>query len=425
MGSPPDPRRRRERRGLALALAWALALGACDEAPREGSPRASGSPARGDGSGSPPADTGTAEVAPSASLALPSPGDPAPTGRDTLTLIAGGDIFFGRVVGQVLLAKRDLDVFEHVRGWLDGADVRFGNLECQLSDQKGVTVHPENHLVFTGPPQGADALKRARFDIVSLANNHMWDFGKDALWETFTHLERVGVAYVGAGRERERAYGAVMLERHGFKLAFVAVTDIWNMGALSRHPAREFVARADPALVRETIAPLAADPNIDAVVFSYHGGSEYMEEPTLQTREVIHAAVDAGADVVLGHHPHVAQGISWYGGKPVLYSLGNFTMGMKGEHPWSRFGYLARVTFAKQRPGGRRSVPAIAVCPFLIDYFTPKPLSDPAYGGQQGQFFRKLRALSDRVAGSDVAEPGADGCATVTAPARPFPGSIP
>lgn len=362
--------------------------------------------------------TAVTSAVPSASSSASS-NEPAPAPRDSLSLIAGGDIFFGRVVGKVLLARPETDVFEHVSGLLESVDVRFGNLECQLSEQKGVTVHPDNHLVFTGPPIGADALARARFDIVSLANNHMWDFGKSALWETFENLERQKIAYVGAGRERERAYGPVFIERGGFKLAFVAVTDIWNMGPLSRHVAREFVARADPELVRQAVEPLARDASIDAVIVSYHGGSEYMEEPTLPTREVIHAAVDAGADLVIGHHPHVAQGISWYGGKPVLYSLGNFTMGMKGEHPWSQFGYLARITFSR---GG---VPGVEVCPFLIDYFTPKPLSAPAYEGLERHFFRKLRALSKRVAGAEIAEPGDDGCARVTPPAEPFPGAIP
>ncbi len=334
-------------------------------------------------------------------------------------MIAGGDIFFGRIVGQVLLAKPETDVFAAVQPWLDAADLRFGNLECQLSDQKGVTVHPENRLVFTGPPSGADALARARFDIVSLANNHMWDFGKGALWETFANLERVKIDYVGAGRDRDRAYGPVIVERDGYRLAFVAVTDIWNMGPLGSHPAREFVARADPELVREAVAPLAKDDRIDHVIVSYHGGSEYMEEPTLPTRKVIHAAVDAGADLVIGHHPHVAQGVSWYGGKPVLYSLGNFTMGMNGEHPWSQYGYLARITFE------RGKVPAVEMCPFMIDYFTPKPLAMPGHEGLEKHFFRKVRSLSKRVAGSTIPDPGDDGCARVTPPDKPFPGSIP
>ena len=144
-----------------------------------------------------------------------------------------------------------------------------------------------------------------------------------------------------------------------------------------------------------------------------------MEERTRVTRKVVHAAVDAGADIVIGHHPHVAQGISWYGGKPVLYSLGNFTMGMKGEHPWSQYGYLARITFERSK------VPAVEVCPFMIDYFTPKPLSKPTLARSHEHFFRRLRSLSKRVASSTIAEPGTDRCARVTPPEKPFPRAIP
>jgi poly-gamma-glutamate capsule biosynthesis protein CapA/YwtB (metallophosphatase superfamily) len=345
--------------------------------------------------------------------------EPAPPRRDHLTLIAGGDVFFGRMVGQVLLAKPETEIFAQVQFLLDSADVRFANLECQLSDQKGVTVHPENHLVFTGPPAGADLLKRARFDIVSTANNHMWDFGKDALFQTFDNLERVGVQYVGSGRDTERAYAPVYVEREGFKLAFLAVTDIWNFGELSQHPAREFVARADAKKIAESVKPVADDPTVDAVIVSYHGGSEYMEEPTLITRAITHAAIDAGADVVIGHHPHVAQGVSFYQGRPILYSLGNFTMGMKGEHPWSRYGYLARIRFERDK------APAIEACPFLIHYFTPIPLSLPEHDATEAYFFRKLGVASGRVAGATIGAPGVDGCAPIGPPEKPVPGAIP
>jgi poly-gamma-glutamate synthesis protein (capsule biosynthesis protein) len=395
---------------------WLALLLLCTSGCQDAAKASAGAPASssGDGTAEP-----TNAIAPPAASAAGAPAAAPPPRRAALTLIAGGDVFFGRMVGQVLLAKPETDPFSEVRALLDSADVRFGNLECQLSDQRGVTVHPDNHLVFTGPPRGADALSRARFDIVSLANNHMWDFGKDALWQTFANLERVGVAYVGAGRDTARAYAPVFIEREGFKLAFLAVTDIWNFGHLEQHPAREFVADADPERIAEAVRPLARDPAVDAVIVSYHGGSEYMEEPTLQTRAVVHAAVDAGADIVIGHHPHVAQGVSFYKGQPILYSLGNFTMGMKGEHPWSRYGYLARVRFE------RGEVPAVEACPFLIHYFTPTPLSLPQHEAVEAYFFRKLAALNKRVGGADIGPLGADGCAPISPPAQPVSGAIP
>jgi len=340
--------------------------------------------------------------------------------REKLTLIAAGDIFFGRTVGQLLLRDPELPLFDGVRSLLDSADLRFGNLECQLSDQGGVTGHPDNKRIFTGPPSGADALVRGRFDIVSTANNHMWDYGKDALLETMQHLERVGIPYVGSGRTREQAYGPVMVEREGFRVAFFAVTDIWNQGPLRKHPARELVAMADPELLAEAIGPVKADPTVDAIVVSYHGGSEYMQEPTQPTRAVTHAAIDAGADVVIGHHPHCVQGIGWYRGKPILYSLGNFTMGMHPEHAWSQLGYLARITLR------RGKAPAIEACPYRLHGYQPIALAgDPKVRGLEKHFFRRLGAISKQVAGIELGPVGTDGCASVRPPAEPFPGAVP
>ncbi len=344
---------------------------------------------------------------------------PKASSRTALTLIAGGDLFFGRDVGQRLLADPTLDPFEHVQPWLDQADLRFGNLECQLSDQGGETVHPDNHLVFTGPPSGADVLKTAGFDILSMANNHMWDYGKDALFETFDNLDRVGIAYVGAGRTEARAYGPVVLEREGFKVAFLAVTDIWNQGPMHRHPAREWVARADIELVTKAVEPLASDPAIAAVVVSYHGGSEYLEGPVETTRGIVHAAIDAGADIVIGHHPHVVQGVGWYRGKPILYSLGNFTMGMNDVHPWSQFGYLARITLRAE------ATAEVQACPYRLQGFRPIPLWREGTHAMAEHFFRRLGWISKHVAGSDIGAIGADGCAPVQPPSEPVPGAIP
>jgi poly-gamma-glutamate capsule biosynthesis protein CapA/YwtB (metallophosphatase superfamily) len=386
---------------LAVATGVLAVATGCDEAPSTTAPAA------------PSTTAATAR----ASAPAPPAAEPTAEPASRVTLIAGGDVFFGRDVGQLLLARPDLDPFAELRDLLARADLRFANLESQLSDQGGVTENPDNHLIFTGPPGGADVLRRAGFDLVSTANNHMWDYGKDALFETFANLERVGVGYVGAGRVTERAYGPVLIERGGLRLAFLAVTDIWNQGTLRNHPAREFVAMADTDLLAKAIA--AARPAADFVLVSYHGGSEYMEEPTQFTRAVTHAAIDAGADLVIGHHPHVVQGIAWYRGKPILYSLGNFTMGWKAEYPWGRFGYLARIAL------DRGAVPGIEVCPFQIRHYEPVPLRGGDLVPTRDYFFRRLEALSKRVAGSAFGSADADGCAPVTPPAVPFPGAVP
>jgi poly-gamma-glutamate synthesis protein (capsule biosynthesis protein) len=353
--------------------------------------------------------------------AAPSDAGPGPAARrDRLVVIAGGDVFFGRGHGQILLRDPEHDPFRTVQALFATADVRFANLESQLSDQKGETGHPENKLIFTGPPSGADALRRGGMTIVSTANNHMWDYGKAALFETMDNLDRVGVLYVGSGRTRERAYGPVIVEREGFRVAFLAVTDIWNQGPLRVHPGRELVAMAEAEPLAQAVRALRADPTVDTIIVSYHGGSEYMEEPMQTTRAIVHAAVDAGADVIVGHHPHVVQGIGWYRGKPILYSLGNFTMGMHQDHAWSQMGYLARITLR------RGAAAEIEACPYRLRGFEPVPLAgDPQRPHYEKHFFTKFERISRQVAGTTIGPVGSDGCAPVTPPARPFPGAIP
>src|SRR5262249_40058056 len=158
----------------------------------------------------------------------------------------------------------------------------------QLSDQHGETMSASNPLVFVGPPAGADVLARAGFTIVSTANNHAWDYGKRAAFATLEHLDRVGVAHVGTGTSRAPAYAARVVEAHGWKIAFVAVTDIWNQGPLERHEAAEYVARADEATLAASVREAREGGAVDVVIVSYHGGDEYQDEPRARTRRILH-----------------------------------------------------------------------------------------------------------------------------------------
>jgi poly-gamma-glutamate synthesis protein (capsule biosynthesis protein) len=356
-----------------------------------------------------------ASTAPAPTDAPSSPRDLAPpiaSGKalvtDRVVLVAGGDISFGRLVGQMLLRDPALDFFAHLRPLLDSADLRFANLEGPLSEQKGETQKPGQPLVFTGPPGGADALARARFEIVSTANNHAWDYGKSALFETLAHLDRAGVRHAGTGADREASRRAEIVTVNGRRVAFFAVTDIWNQGALSRHPADEFVARAAEDLA-DRVRAMREAREAELILVSYHGGEEYVDTPLSRTRELLHAAIAAGADAVLGHHPHVVQGIEWYEGRPIFYSLGNLLMRMHRDHRWTEFGYLARTTFA---PGEALRVEA---CPFRTYGVEVLPFAgDPQRAAYERMFFDHLASISVKLGGIAIDPPGADGCARVS-----------
>jgi poly-gamma-glutamate synthesis protein (capsule biosynthesis protein) len=335
---------------------------------------------------------------------------PAPLRASRVTLIAAGDVEMGRAMGQKLLKEPAHDPFATLAPLLATADIRFANLESQLSDQKGETMSPSNMLVFTGPPAGADAMARAGFTIVSTANNHAWDYGKRAAFETLDNLDRAGVLHVGTGRTREAAYAPLIVEKNGFRVAFLAVTDIWNQGHLETHEAAEYVARADAQTLAAQVAELKKDPSIDAVLVSYHGGDEYQDAPTFRTRAILRAAIDAGADAILGHHPHVIQGIEWRSGRPILYSMGNLLMQMHRDYPATGWGYLARLVLT------RGEHPKLEVCPFRILGLTPLLFThDGGRKAFEGAFFGRLRQVNMAVgAKTSIGPTGDDGCAPVT-----------
>ena len=397
----------------APALAWLLALGAAcgplvtaPHEPAASPPPRSAAPPSALTDAAPPAPPAADSGADSGADAGP---DAARAGTGRLVLVAGGDVELARAMGQRLLRDPATEPLASIAPLLASGDVRFVNLESQLSEQGGVTISRDNPLVFVGPPVGADALARARITVVSTANNHAWDFGRRAFMETLENLDRVGVRHVGTGRTREEARRPVILEHEGHRLALLAVTDIWNQGPLAEHVARDLVADADRERLPQQVAELRRDPSLDSIVVSYHGGDEYQDAPMLRTRRLLQALIDAGADAVLGHHVHVVQGIEWRRGRPILYSLGNLLMQAHRGVPATAYGYLARLTFA------RAAAPRLEVCPFRIVGLTPTPFAGvPARAAFEREFFTRLRRVSwlvdERL---QVAPTGDDGCAAV------------
>ena len=335
-----------------------------------------------------------------------------PPEKREIVLVAGGDVSFGRFRGQRLIREPERNDFAPLSHLLEPADLRFVNLECTISDQNGETQSPIMKLVFTAPPGSEDALARAKIDIVSLANNHAWDYGKSALFETFDRLEKAQIQYVGAGRTRQRAYAPELVEVGGRKIAFVAVTAIWNQ-ELSPHPGREVIADADEETLAESVRAARAIEGVDWVIVSHHGGYEYVDEPHEGTRRLLTAALEAGADAVIGHHPHVVQRVASHAGRPIFYSLGNLLMRMKTGEPWTEFGMLARL-----RLGERIGV---EICPYRIFGLDPIALGrDEHRATYEGMFRTRFEALLregaliDPESAVTLGPFGDDGCAEVT-----------
>jgi len=273
--------------------------------------------------------------------------------REPLRLYAVGDLNLGRTVTWDYLLKGDtLYPFRALRDTLASADILFGNLESPIAEV-GHPYEKTGSFVFSTPPVAADALNRVGFDVVSSANNHAWDAGIDGVVETVQQLDRVGVAHVGTGVTLDLAHRAAVIERKGWRVAFLGATRAFNPAPDSfyTHPGSRYVAWADSGWLYPEIRRLKVNGLADIVVVSVHAGQELAEKPDRALRRFFQGAIDAGADICLGHHPHVLQPVEWYHGKPIVYSMGNFIF-RQGD-PWTGLSGVFEFTV---RPGGAISL---------------------------------------------------------------------
>lgn len=235
-----------------------------------------------------------------------------------VTLVAVGDICLANGVEKRMKQKGRGYPFATLKEQLRGADIAFGNLECVLATS-GKKVPKQFH--FRGHPRGARALREAGFDVVSLANNHTLDYGKEALVETVRHLRAQGVTPVGGGRTLAEAHRPHVITVRGMKVGFLAYLGLFPpiLPLRAKEPG---IAMAYLRHIKRDIKALR--PKVDFLIVSMHAGKERAPRHSSRQQQIARAAIDAGADMVIGHHPHVVQDTEIYKGKPIFYSLGNF-----------------------------------------------------------------------------------------------------
>jgi len=221
--------------------------------------------------------------------------------------------------------------FEEVVEILSGADLTVGNLESALGNQ-GEAV--DKDFIYQAPAEAARTLEYAGFDVLSLANNHALDYGERGLLQGIDLLRDHGIVTLGAGFDETAAHMPYIAEINGLSFAFLAYVDVpveW-MGFDTRSwaatPTRPGVAWADPERIRLDVG--AAAQLADLVVVLLHSGNEFIYEPSFEQEAAAHAAVDAGANLVLGHHTQVVQGIEFYAGGVIAYGLGNLAHAESG-----------------------------------------------------------------------------------------------
>lgn len=237
-----------------------------------------------------------------------------------VSLITVGDILLDRGVRREITDNGYDYPYLKVRSVLSSADITFGNLECPISDQ-GNPIYKRPDIIFRADKENASELRNAGFDILNLANNHTMDYGGTALMDTINVLAENNIIPLGAGQNKASAHELVFINKKGLKIGFLGYSAFPPEGYVSLDDNPD-VSKADLDTVIKEVN--VAKKQCDFLVVSFHWGTEYeFYEGEIQ-KQYAHAAIDSGADLILGHHPHVLQGLEWYKDKPILYSLGNF-----------------------------------------------------------------------------------------------------
>jgi len=248
------------------------------------------------------------------------------TGSGSIRLCFAGDILLS---GFVLNAY---DATGNAGGILDetlldagrNADIFMANEEFPF----GTTGTPAENKQYTFrvDPKRISLFSELGLDIVTLANNHILDYGRDPLSETCAALDGAGISYVGAGENLERASALMVLERKGKKIGFLAASHVYPESGWSASADTSGVFSAyDPADLLKKVRD--SESQCDFTVVYLHWGTERKTEPDRYETELAHSLIDAGADLVVGSHPHVLQKIEFYKNKPIAYSLGNYLFG--------------------------------------------------------------------------------------------------
>ncbi len=261
---------------------------------------------------------------------------------------------------------------------LQSADICIANLEAPLSNRGTPVV--KSGSVFKGEEKHAAGLSVVPFHVVTLANNHVFDYGLDAFQDSLTVLAQHNIKYTGAGLSEESAAHPLVVDVKGIRIGIVNFSEGEDLtAAIGNTPG---VMGWDLATVTQTVAALKK--HVDFVLVISHCGIEYIPFPPPYVADAFKQVADAGADFVVGHHPHVPQGIGFHEKTPICHSLGNFVFYQETDLKYRKLGYMVKIGI------NNAALVSIELVPYQIHSQGLQALRDQ----KLGDFFKKFKAIS-------------------------------
>ena len=271
-----------------------------------------------------PTDTDAAE---SGGTAGAVDADKTESAMAAVRLLFAGDVYLSDHVMEAYDAAGGIDgvVSKGYQAEIQAADYFITNEEFPFSTRG--TPAPDKQFTFRVHPEKVKMMQEMGIDLVTLANNHALDYGRDAMLDTIDTLDHAGIRHVGAGKNLAEARKPAIVELNGRTFAFIGATRVYPEAdwAAGTDAPGMFSAYDGGVQLAEEVK--AAKQQADYVIAYVHWGIEREEMPNEVQKSIAHRLVDAGADLVIGAHPHVLQGLEYYQGVPIAYSLGNFVFG--------------------------------------------------------------------------------------------------
>lgn len=285
-----------------------------------------------------------------------------------LTLTMVGDVMMGRYVEEVTEKHGYEYLFRYMEPYFANSDYVSGNYEHTVLKEE-VTNYKEadTPIRLNSNASGVQAVKDAGFSVVSLANNHMMDYEEQGLLDTIDEFKSADMHYVGVGSNTAEAKNSIdYADVNGVRVATLGFTDVYGKDAVSKN-GKAGLLNSNPDLLFEMIGKArdAKQGNADLIVVNMHWGQEYSTSTTARQKDLAKAIIDAGADIIIGHHPHVLQSFDVYKDGIIFYSLGNFIF----DQGWTRTKDSAMVQYHLAEDGKA----TIDVVPLQIEEATPRP----------------------------------------------------